>query len=155
MYAKINNGVVEKFPYSIGLLRKDNPKTSFPNKLTEAILTSYGVYPVREINPTVGRDEKLVKSWVPEFIGGNWQLNHQAVAMSSEEIAVRDEVLANGVREKRSNLLADSDWRVIKSQETGVAMSPEWVSYRLALRDITSHPNFPHLKEEDWPVSPG
>ena len=154
MYAKINNGVVEKFPYSIGLLRKDNPNTSFPKKPTDAMLSSYGVYSVRETNPTVGENQKLVKSWEPELIDGEWRLNHQAVDMTVEEIAVRDEVLANGIREKRDNLLANSDWRVIKAQETGTPMSQAWVDYRQALRDITAHANFPWLDDADWPVKP-
>jgi len=26
--------------------------------------------------------------------------------------------------------------------------------YRQALRDITTHPNWPNLEESDWPVKP-
>jgi hypothetical protein len=112
MYLKATNGVVEKYPYSIGLLRKDNPRTSFPKNPTDAVLAGYGMYPVREANPTVGTDQKLVKSWTPEFINGEWVLNHQAVDMTAEEIAERDGVIAANVREDRDKRLADTDWRV-------------------------------------------
>jgi len=95
MYALITNGQVEKFPYSIGLLRKDHPNTSFPKTPTEQTLASFGVYPVREINPTVGESQKLQKTWTPEYIGGEWLLNHQAVDMTVEEIAERDAVVRN------------------------------------------------------------
>jgi hypothetical protein len=43
---------------------------------------------------------------------------------------------------------------VIKSAETGIALATEWATYRQALRDITTHANFPNLEEADWPVAP-
>ena len=150
MYALITNGQVEKFPYSIGLLRKDNPNTSFPKTPTEQTLASFGVYPVRETNPTVGQNQKLQKTWTPEYIDGEWLLNHQAVDMTVEEIAGREAVVANGVREKRATLLAATDWTALSD----VTMSAEMAAYRQALRDITDHAAFPHLAEADWPTKP-
>ena len=150
MYLKANNGVVEKYPYSIGLLRKDNPNTSFPKKPSDAVLADYGVYPVRETNPTVGADQKLVKSWTPELVNGEWLLNHQAVDMTAEEITERDGVVAANVREKRDTLLAETDWTGMSD----VTMSAEMTTYRQALRDITGHANFPYLQDADWPTKP-
>lgn len=46
MYVLAPNQIVEKFPYSIGDLRKDNPQTSFPKNPSEATLASYNVFPV-------------------------------------------------------------------------------------------------------------
>ena len=40
------------------------------------------------------------------------------------------------LREERNVLLSETDWMVIKSQETGVAMSNAWKTYRQALRDL-------------------
>ena len=40
------------------------------------------------------------------------------------------------LREERNILLSETDWMVIKSQETGVAMSDAWKTYRQALRDL-------------------
>jgi hypothetical protein len=37
---------------------------------------------------------------------------------------------------------------------TDVTMSAEMAAYRQALRDITTHANFPNLTEEDYPVKP-
>jgi len=150
MYLKANNGQVEKYPYSIGLLRKDNPNTSFPKKPSDATLADYGVYPVREANPTVGADQKLVKSWTPELVDGEWILNHQAVDMTAEEIAERDGVVASNVREKRDNLIADTDYLALTDNTLTEAMA----TYRQALRDITDHANFPYLEEADWPTKP-
>ena len=150
MYLKANNGQVEKYPYSIGLLRKDNPNTSFPKKPSDATLAEYGVYPVRETNPTAGENQKLVKSWTPELVEGEWLLNHQAVDMTAEEIAERDGVVASNVREKRDQLIAETDYLALSDN----TLTEATATYRQALRDITDHANFPYLEEADWPVKP-
>jgi hypothetical protein len=148
MYLKATNGVVEKYPYSIGLLRKDNPRTSFPKNPTDAVLAGYGMYPVRETNPTVGTDQKLVKSWTPEFINGEWVLNHQAVDMTAEEIAERDGVIAANVREDRDKRLAETDWRF----RSDMNPSQAWADYCQALRDVPAQEGFPH--DVTWPDQP-
>ena len=150
MYALITNGEVEKYPYSIGLLRKDNPNTSFPKTPKDAILVDYGVYPVMETNPTVGADQKLVKSWTPELVSGEWVLNHQAVDMTSEDVAERDGVIASNVREKRNTLLAATDYFALSD----VTLTTEMIEYRAALRNFTEHDNWPNVSDNDWPTKP-
>jgi hypothetical protein len=54
------------------------------------------------------------------------------------------------MRAKRDGLLADTDWMALSD----VTMSADMTAYRQALRDITSHANFPYLTDEDWPVAP-
>lgn len=46
MYVLAPNQNVEKFPYSIGDLRKDNPQVSFPSNPSVETLASYNVFPV-------------------------------------------------------------------------------------------------------------
>tara|TARA_R100001015_G_C4608374_1_gene163571 strand:- start:1040 stop:1414 length:375 start_codon:yes stop_codon:yes gene_type:complete len=41
------------------------------------------------------------------------------------------------LRLERDILLKETDWVVIKAEETGVAETDEWKTYRQALRDIT------------------
>ena len=65
-------------------------------------------------------------------------------------------------RVRRDNLLAQSDWMVIKSQETSTTLNSDWATYRQALRNITAHSNWPNLESAsiigdsagDWPVAP-
>ena len=59
---------------------------------------------------------------------------------------------AKSVRTQRDAKLAETDWMVIKSAETGVALATEWAAYRQALRDITGQEGFPN--EVTWPVEP-
>lgn len=46
MYTLAPNQLAEKYPYSIGQLRKDNPQTSFPKNPTDELLASWNVFPV-------------------------------------------------------------------------------------------------------------
>lgn len=55
------------------------------------------------------------------------------------------------VRHQRNQLLLESDWVVIKAQETGQSVSRAWLEYREALRNITLQPN---LQNINWPVKP-
>ena len=64
-------------------------------------------------------------------------------------------------RAERDKRLADCDWVVIKALEAGTSVTSDWVTYRTALRDITSHSNWPDLEYPDmdgtggdWPTSP-
>ena len=52
------------------------------------------------------------------------------------------------VRNQRDRLLADTDWMALSDN----AMTPEWASYRQALRDITEQAGFPYSMI--WPTKP-
>jgi hypothetical protein len=62
-------------------------------------------------------------------------------------------VASSQVRGERAALLRNTDWVVIKFQETGQPVPPEWSAYRQALRDITDQPGFP--LDVVWPTEPG
>jgi hypothetical protein len=57
-------------------------------------------------------------------------------------------------RGNRDKLLAGSDWVVTKAVEAGGGVPTDWATYRQALRDITSHVNWPALEDADWPTAP-
>jgi hypothetical protein len=81
--------------------------------------------------------------------------------MTAEEIAARqaeeaawaaganDRAAADN-REKRNQLIAETDYFAL----TDVALTAEMTTYRQALRDITSHANWPNLSDSDWPSKP-
>lgn len=54
-------------------------------------------------------------------------------------------------RRTRNSLLTESDWTQIADAPVDASA---WTTYRQALRDITSHSNWPNLNEEDWPTKP-
>ena len=84
---KATDGMVQQYPYSVGLLRKDNPNTSFPKKVSEEDLAAFNAYPVTEVTPAVTDTQKLVKTWTPTLVDGKWVLAHEAVDLSEEDIA--------------------------------------------------------------------
>jgi len=53
-------------------------------------------------------------------------------------------------REKRDRLIAETDYFAL----TDVTLTAEMTTYRQALRDITSHANWPNLSDSDWPTKP-
>jgi hypothetical protein len=57
---------------------------------------------------------------------------------------------AASVRSARDAKLAETDWMGMSD----VTMPDAWATYRQALRDITTHDNFPNLADEDWPTKP-
>ena len=151
MYIKVNNGVTEN--YTIGQLRRDNPNTSFPKSITAELLSEYSVYPVVEITrPSIdNRTQHLSRNEQATQINGAWVYEWIVTDKTEEEISQYDAQQAEDVRSKRDAKLAETDWMVIKSAETGVALSTEMTAYRQALRDITTHANFPYLQDSDWP----
>jgi hypothetical protein len=55
------------------------------------------------------------------------------------------------VREQRNGLLSRSDWVVTRAAECGEPVPPAWVTYRQALRDVTTQPD-PFAVT--WPFAP-
>ena len=56
------------------------------------------------------------------------------------------------LRHERKLRLAETDWVVAKSTETGTSISDEWKTYRQALRDITKTAT--SLDDVKWPTKP-
>ena len=156
MFVKITNGQIDKYPYTVGDLRRDNPNTSFPKQVPAELMAAYGMYPVGyEAAPDYDpMTHRLQHSDMPVLKDGAWVLTKTAVALTAEQIADRDAAMAKEVRSQRDRLLAETDWVVIMHTEKGTNIPADIEIYRQALRDITSHANFPHLDEADWPVKP-
>ena len=152
MYVKITNGTPEI--YTIGKLRRDNPNTSFPKSVSDAVLASYNVLPLSPTDRPTYDHTKNVAEGTPVQVDGVWTQVWSVSDASSEEISERLTAQSEVSRATRYELLQETDWVVVKAQELGTAIPSEWVTYRQALRDITDHANWPHLDEADWPTKP-
>ncbi len=149
MYAKITNGVVEKYPYSIGDLRKDNKNTSFPAKPSNEMLAEWGVYPVTSTpEPSYDIATQRVVWGTPVLTNGQWTHTWDTVALSSEEQQNIRQAKENDIRNERNRLLAETDWRF----RSDMNPSQAWIDYCQALRDITAQQGFPWSVQ--WPVKP-
>jgi hypothetical protein len=148
MYVKVTNGTPEI--YTIGQLRRDNPNTSFPKSISEGTLASYDVFP---LSPTEQPSHDYTKSVVegtPVQVNGVWTQVWSVSDASSEEIEVINDKMASTNRSRREAKLGETDFYALSD----VTMSAEMTVYRQALRDITSHANWPYLEEADWPTKP-
>lgn len=152
MYAKITNGSVDQYPYTVGKLRRDNPNTSFPRVLSDEMLAEWGMVVVT-IPSTPDYDErtqKLEQGSQPVEVNGAWILQWNVANKTAEEIAQHDADTAESNRNQRNGLLTETDYLAL----TDNTLSAEMSAYRQALRDITTHANWPHLADADWPVKP-
>jgi hypothetical protein len=151
MYALVTNGAIEKYPYSIGALRKDNPQTSFPKTPSDELLAKWNVYFVQSAErPTVDYTKNVAEGTPVNQDG--WKQVWVVTDATAEETSQRTEDQASNARSERDQKLVESDWVVIKSMETSVPELDAWKAYRQALRNVPQQSGFPWVIE--WPVSP-
>ena len=150
MFVKATNGTVDTFPYNIGQLRRDNPNTSFPRVVPETTMAAYNMFPVgRGVEPTFDPlTQKVEVAATPVLANGKWVLPKTVVALTATEVAGITAAKAQGVRNQRDKLIADTDWMALSDS----TLTPAWAAYRQALRDVTAQAGFPHTV--DWPVKP-
>jgi hypothetical protein len=154
MYLKLNNGVIEKYPYTIGDLRKDNPQTSFPSTIPTETLQAYEVFPVAEVEqPKYNYMTETLTEGSPSFdqTVGVWSQNWVVTSRTQEEIDQIVEAEWDNVRHDRNIKLSACDWTQLDDTPLSNMKKLEWANYRQALRDITSQPN---PFEFVWPTQP-
>ena len=120
---------------------------------------------------TTGAYQTSVRDGVVQDANGNWVENYVARDMFADTTetdddgnvvtttkaqheaayqAALDANVAASNRTKRDTLLAETDWTGMSD----VTMTSEMTAYRQALRDITTHANWPNLEDADWPTKP-
>ena len=155
-----------------GEVRRMHSNTSLPRVWDANVCAALGIDPVLAApKPEVTGYTQAVRNGATQDANGNWEQAWSVEDMFADttdedgvtttkaehEAAYQadlDAKAAESVRTQRDAKLAESDWMVIKSSETGIALATEWATYRQALRDITTHANFPNLEEANWPVAP-
>ena len=152
MYVKIVDNAIDRYPYTLEQLRKDNPSVSFPKVMSDNLLESYGIYIVTQLNtPSINkRTQKYTANAAPTLVDGAWTIGWTTSNKSSDEISVYDNVEAATNRSTRNNLLYETDYY----GNSDVTMPDNVKTYRQALRDLPTHSNWPNLQDSDWPTKP-
>jgi len=152
MNVKITNGDVDTYPYNVGQLRRDNPNTSFPKQIPDEMLESYGVYTVvyTDVPSIDDRTQKAEQASSPSLVDGAWTVGWTTVSKTAEETQAWDDNIALSNRGNRDGLISETDFYALSD----VTMTSEMTTYRQALRDITTHTNWPNLEDADWPTKP-
>lgn len=118
--------------------------TSFPSTgISDEFLLENNAFKVSAFLPHAAATEKLVAC--DPYILDGLAYTVKVVAKTTEEIQAELQSKCDTVRAQRNALLAQCDWRIVKSIEQGVPLETEWAAYRQALRDITNNSNFPEV----------
>ena len=151
---------------SQGELRRDNPNMSLPKVWNSFTFDALNVDPVlRAPKPTtgIGAYQIVRRNGVTQDANNNWVEAWEIADMfadieggqtkAEQEAAYQqhlDDSAAERNRNERDRLIAETDWWA----SSDLTMTAGQTAYRQALRDITSHANWPHLGEDDWPTKP-
>jgi hypothetical protein len=136
--------------------------TSFPAILSEDILSDFGAVAILEgphATPTSPyeysfRDgiQEINGKYFTKYSLGPIFVDNENQTASEQELEYKariDEQQATSIRNTRNQLLKESDWTQISDATVNKEI---WLTYRQALRDITTQEGFPF--NVIWPTQP-
>lgn len=157
MYAEVKDGSLVTFPYTYDTLVLKNPNTRFSQdhlldmyRDTEDNLAGNElVFVVQEDQPAYDRKTQVVElNSQPTQINGVWTLSWSVIALTAEQQSQVTSDEATSIRNKRNELLSNSDWT--QGKDIPENISSAWAVYRQALRDIPEQQGFPWNVQ--WPT---
>ena len=140
------------------------PNTSFPKAGPDA--TWLTANSCAEVVVFLAYDSATQKNEsVTPYLSNGKVYTRRVTDMTSDEqaavVAEANAATATRNRTERTRRLATCDWVVTKALESGGSVPSDWATYRTALRNITTHANWPNLASPDlegnggdWPVEP-
>ena len=151
-YINVSTG---EYPVSFARVKKYLQNTSFSVAPESAgDFKKVGDGPI----PAYDAATQYVEEGLPVVSNGNyvrnWIVRDYTAEQVSQKAANKNAAAAKANRKKRDELLAATDWVIIMHTEKGTNIPADMELYRQALRDITSHANWPNLDEADWPTKP-
>ena len=162
-YRNRTTGVVK----TQGQWRNEFANMSLPRVWKAATLDALDLDPVlKSPAATTTAYQTSVRDGVVQDANGNWVENYVARDMFQDTTedgvtttkaeheaayqATLDAATAERNRKTRDDKLAETDFYAL----TDVTLTAEMTTYRQALRDITTHANWPNLNDDDWPTKP-
>lgn len=158
MFIKYIGQNIVKYPYELQDFVVENPYTNPPNTDLNFIFVGTEEYQkgyrlakvVEKPRPVIdGKTHKANLSLTPAFEDGEWVLNWVIEEKTQQELFDEINHQEAIVRQQRTFLLSQSDWRVLPDVP---GQKEAWYLYRQALRDITSQESFPF--NVVWPNPP-
>lgn len=160
MYVKLVNNVPSEWPVTAARIKHDNKNVSFPADMSNLDVSSFGFgrfsFADRpEHDPEYQNCDEVTPVLTDGVYVQTWQVSdkytaEERAAYDAQKEADRIDSLPEQNRSIRDALLSSTDWWAVSDR----TMTAEQTAYRQALRDITSHENWPDLLEADWPVEP-
>ena len=135
---------IDVYPYSIGLLRRDNPNVSFPANPSNELLAEWRVFPVSQIEaPIPDPITENVEETYPTLIDGVWVQQWLLLPASQQQIQQRTLAFQQQAADQSAGLLSVSNTYVAEGLELSKKLSPEFEAYREAVRDVVNLPGYP------------
>ena len=161
----ITQGIMQKYGM-VGVLEGPKPTpTAYQTVKRNAL-------PTRPVIGQYTEDDAPMPDMVGEdIIAGYWMIGYTAVDMFADTTETDDEGVettttkaeheaayqatldakaAEANRKTRDDLIAETDYLALSDN----TLTTEMATYRQALRDITTHANWPNLDDADWPTKP-
>jgi hypothetical protein len=90
MYAKVIDGAVVTYPYTLAMLKADNPNVSIPRDPARIRIEDWNVVAVAEVaRPEPSSIEVNVVEGNPALVDGSWTQTWAEVPATAEQIAER------------------------------------------------------------------
>ena len=160
MLVKLKNNVPVEWPVTFVRIKHENPNVSFPRDMTKIDVAAYGYASFEyedfpEYDPEYQNCEEITPVISGDTYVQTWQVSdkytaEERAAYDAQKEADRLATLPLMHRTMRDSLLTETDWWA----STDLTMTAEQTAYRQALRDITTHNNWPNLEGADWPTKP-
>lgn len=86
MYVKVKSAVIEKYPYEVNQIRKENPNISLPAYIDDDLLQTFGVYRVEQTEiPSYDLLNYIHEEENPVLIDGVWKQSWVVREKTNEE----------------------------------------------------------------------
>jgi hypothetical protein len=121
----------------------------YARRLTDEQIVHFGVHKKQIVTPPYhDAATQHLEEGPAVLVDGVWTQNYIVSDLSADESAAKVGAQWNVIRAERNRLLVASDWTQLPDAS---ADAPAWVTYRQALRDITTQDNPFNIV---WPVEP-
>ena len=151
MYLRVSGSQII-YPFSVQRLKSENKNVSFPSVITDEVLATFDVYPVKLVNGNYDSDyTKDVVEVTPTLSGSVYVQTYETTDVDELTRDTRIEIKWDEIRETRNTLLSECDWTQFQDSPITGSKLTEWQTYRQSLRDVTNQENPYNIT---WPTKP-
>jgi hypothetical protein len=151
MYLRVSGSQII-YPFSVQRLKSENKNVSFPSVITDEVLATFDVYPVKLVNGNYDSDyTKDVVEVTPTLSGSVYVQTYETTDADELTRETRIEIKWDEIRETRNTLLSECDWTQFQDSPITGSKLTEWQTYRQSLRDVTNQENPYNIT---WPSKP-
>ena len=144
MYAKIINGALAKFPYSVEEMRAENPDATVSDDPTDEELAACNAK--RAVMGPPPTQSSRTHSFTLSFTDNT----DGSVTINPVPHELDRQLAEFNMRDARDSALTRCDWVITRAFEEGNPVPANYLAYRQALRDLPAQAGFPY--EYVWPV---